>query len=349
MIVLKIDRVKRRVRLIPESSVDLLNLYRVVDVGDVIYSETTREIKRERAYGPADSERIRVRIGLRLENKAADPLMRRVSFLGVILYASEELDILKKHHTIHVERGRAIEIESRDRFPQLLAIARASRRGKKRSLLCISVDDEVLSLAQISEAGVRVIKTTRHSGAGKMGNYSSVINQEEVVREIADHASRVMEQSEGVEVVLIGPAVASDMFLRLLRRVSPDLHRAVKRRVNVSSGGEEGIREALRRGALGEDFKPLKDAMIVEEVIERASMMPERVAMGLAEVSASVGKRQARSVIVSEDYVWSNLADERLATILSEAEGGGVDLRIVLSETEAAEKINAFGGIIALR
>jgi len=60
--VLEVDEVGRRVKLVPELSVDLVNVYRSVKAGDLVFAKTTREIKKERARAyTATSIRITVR------------------------------------------------------------------------------------------------------------------------------------------------------------------------------------------------------------------------------------------------------------------------------------------------
>ncbi|MEM4536460.1 MAG: hypothetical protein QXP92_04395, partial [Nitrososphaerota archaeon] len=102
--------------VLPENTLDLLNIFRLVSIGDVMYSETNREIKKERADGRFDSERVSVTFGIMVEKKFVDPLLRRISFTGRIVYESRELDLVGKYHTVHVVPGVELKIESRERF-----------------------------------------------------------------------------------------------------------------------------------------------------------------------------------------------------------------------------------------
>ena len=56
MIVKNVDPLKRSIKLMPESGLDLLNIFRLVKIGYEIYSETSRELKMERISGKVDSE-----------------------------------------------------------------------------------------------------------------------------------------------------------------------------------------------------------------------------------------------------------------------------------------------------
>ena len=64
MIVKDVDSLKRSIKLMPESGLDLLNIFRLVKIGYEIYSETRREIKKERISGKEDSARVRGNLGI---------------------------------------------------------------------------------------------------------------------------------------------------------------------------------------------------------------------------------------------------------------------------------------------
>ncbi|MEM2613660.1 MAG: hypothetical protein QXI27_01050 [Nitrososphaerota archaeon] len=347
MRVINIDKLKRRIKLIPESSIDLLNIYRLVEPGDIVYSETTREVKKQRASGDIDSERVILKIGIEVSKKTVDPLMKRISLLGIVTYVDRDIDIIKKHHTIHIEQEKPIEIESRKNFPYILSLAKSAAARLTSEILCISIDDEKFALIHISNAGIKILRTKDLTPLVKnlphnQDNDTFIKNVEEVIK--------ILEEELGprrkVEVILLGPSVIIERFSKELKSNRREFGRLIRRHVNASSGGIEGLLEAMRSGAIGKHLKPLEDAFIVEDAIRRASKYPESTKMGLEEVFRSINTGNRGLVLVTEDYLWRSLEDSRIQTILSEAERGKIELRIILSGTEAAEKIDSFGGII---
>lgn len=349
MRVVSIDRLKRRVKLIPESSIDLLNIYRLVEPGDIVYSETTREVKKERASGEIDSERVRVKIGIEVNKKTADPLMKRISLLGIITHIDREIDIIKKHHTIHVEIDKPIEIESKKNFPYLISLAKSATTKTMNDILCISIDDEKFAIIHVSNSGVKILRTRElHPPVKTLPHYQEDDSFQKNVEEVIKIFEEEVVPRRKIEVILLGPSVIIERFSRELKSRRQELGRLIKRHINASSGGIEGFLEAMRTGAIGKHLKPLEDAFIVEEAIRQASKAPETTKMGLEEVFRAINNGKRGLILVTEDYLWSSLEDTRIQAILSEAEKGKIELRIILSDTEAAEKIDSFGGIVMI-
>lgn len=349
MKVLNIDKIKRRIKLIPETSIDLLNIYRLIEPGDIIYSDTTREVKKHRASGNVDSERIKIKIGIEVVKKIVDPFMRRISLLGTIKHTDKEIDVVKKHHTIHLELEKPIEIESRVRFLLILSLAKSTFRRVMHEVLCISIDDEKFAVIHISNSGVKILRTRELSLPVKgILQYQEEDTLSKNVDEVIKVIEEEVESRRKLELILLGPSVIIEKFSKEIKAKRPEIGRLIKRQIRASSGGIDGLLEALRMGSIGRHLKPLEDAFIVEEAIRQISKISEKAKMGLEEVTKALGNGKRGLVLITEDYLWKLLDDERINSILSEAQKGRLELRIILSETEAAEKLDAFGGIVLI-
>jgi protein pelota len=347
MRILGLDKKRGWIRIAVTTTIDLLNIYRQIRPGDVVYQETTREVKKERASGEIDSERRSLKLGIEVENKSADPLTRRVSLRGRIVYVDQEIDVLKKYHTLHLERGSVFEVESRERLPYLLRIAESSGSGVERDVAAISVDDENIALVRISNEGLRIVKTAEWGRGAKLPGYA-VREDSKAVDEVVEELKRLVEA--GVRrVVVVGTSLHADEFVKEVKRRDAGLATLIRRRVTTNIGGLDGLREALRRGVLGEDLKPLADALAVERLIELATKRPEKVYMGVEEVYAACRAGQRLEVLVTEDFIWQNLDSEKLNSILDAYEKGAIGLRILLPGTEAAEKVGGLGSIVGFR
>ncbi|MEM0482661.1 MAG: hypothetical protein QXM16_07255, partial [Nitrososphaerota archaeon] len=113
-------------------------------------------------------------------------------------------------------------------------------------------------------------------------------------------------------------------------------------------GGVDGIREALRRGVLGEELRPLADAIQVEKAMRVILKHPEHIHMGLEEVARACRTSRGALVLATEDFIWENMDNDLLDEILSRAEKGIIKFRAILTDTEASDKINSLGGIICI-
>lgn len=350
MIVKDVDSLKSSITLTPESGLDLLNIFRLVKIGYEIYSETSREIKKERISGKVDSERVRVTLGIEVEGKTVDPLMRRISFAGRIVYESKPLDLLGKHHTIHLYPGVTLRIRSQKEFERLKAFA-SSYHGRKRGerMLCISIDDERVAIAEFTGTGLNKLYSKSFPSTDKTVSWG----EREIKRIFGDMVSTLKDyfsKNKESNVIIIGPKIFVDDFMNFLKNSEKSILRRVKKIYHSSVGGEDGIREAMRSGVLkdlADLLKPIRDSVEVERFIKQMSRNPEKVALGFREVLEAWKLRAVEKILVSESFLWSHIVDENLDKLLNVAEGGKLDLQVLLDGLEASEKIMGFGGIVA--
>ena len=350
MIVKNVDPLKRSIKLMPESGLDLLNIFRLVKIGYEIYSETSREIKKERISGKVDSERVRVTLGIEVEGKTVDPLMKRISFAGRIIYESKPLDLLGKHHTIHLYPGIELVIRSQKEFERLKAFA-SSYAGRRRGqrMLCISIDDERVAVAEFTGTGLNKLYSKTFPSTDKSISWGErEIKRifEDVVSTLKDYFSRNKESN----AVIIGPKIFVDDFMNFLKNSEKSILKRVKRIYHSSVGGEDGIREAMRSGILkdlADLLKPIRDSVEVERFIKQMSRNPEKVALGFREVLEAWKLGAVEKILVSEGFLWDHIIDEDLDKLLGVAERGKLDLQVLLDGLEASEKIMGFGGVVA--
>ena len=350
MIVRSIDPLKRSIKLVPESGLDLLNIFRLVRIGYEIYSETSREVKKERVSGKVDSERVRVVLGIEVEGKTVDPLMRRISFAGRIIYESRPLDLLGKHHTIHLYPGIELRIRSRREFERLRAFASSySGRGRGGRILCISIDDERVAVAEFMGTGLKKLYSKTFPSTDKSLSWG----EREIKRIFGEVASTLRDyfsKNRESKAIVIGPRIFVDDFMNFLKNSEKSLLKRVERVYHSSVGGEDGIREAMRSGILrdlADLLKPVRDSLEVERFIEQMSRNPEKVALGFREVLEAWKLGAAEKILVSEAFLWNHVVDEDLDRLLEAAERGRLDLQVLLDGLEASEKIMGLGGIVA--
>jgi len=346
--VLEVDEVRRRVKLIPESSVDLVNIYRSVSAGDQVIAETTREIKRERATGEVDSRRVSVRIGIEVERKSADPATKRISFLGRIVSAEGYEDLLKKHHTVHVERGREVEVVSREGFARFAAIARSARSAPARRLLVLSADDERAVLVLISDEGTRLLRQAESFSGVKFSGYGGTSSPIEAVRQVLDGIDETVERHGVGELVVVAPSALLDSVSNEVKRALSGRVEVRRRTVPASSGGLEGLAEVLRRGGLGRDLRPLADALLVESLLDRVARSPEGFGFGLKDVLRMLEEGRLGYVLVAEEFLWQRIDDGDLDRVLRAAESGSIGIRVLLSGGEDHERVMGLGGVVGI-
>lgn len=346
MIIERVDAAKRRIELMPESSLDLINIFRLIKPGDIVYSKTSRELKKERASGKIDSERVQVILGVEVESKSADPLMKRIRLSGKIVYESRDLDLIGKHHTITIYPGVPLKIESQKDFERIRSFAEGYRERTGDRIICISLDDEDLAVAELSNKGVKIAYSKSLPRVDKLIQWG-----EQELEQFFGEVIKAIKSLPEAGLLLIGPKIFLERFIVHLKEHERDLLKRIVCSLSTSIGGEAGIREALKSSAIPEhlkNLKPFKDTLEAENFIRIMSSDPEMVAIGLDEVYEVWSLGAVGKILIAEPYLWNNLENEKLEKILEQAERGKLELHVLMDGLEASEKIASIGGIVAL-
>ncbi|MCS7109907.1 MAG: hypothetical protein NZ956_00360, partial [Candidatus Caldarchaeum sp.] len=343
--VLKISPLKRLVSVVPETTLDLLNVYRVVEAGDLVYSLTSRELKKERRDGSVDSVRVTVELGVELLEKRLDPMVKRVDLHGVIRYESKELGLVGKHHSIHLGVGDEITVESRKNYPRLEAMAkyyRANTMGKETAL--ILVDDESIAVYAAGPPGMKqVYRRTFTEGKREPEERAKAVKKA--------YGEAVEKIGEKVDVYVFGPSVLVDEFASFVKREKPDFLNRVKRTGFVSATDSAGVSELLRSGALHElreMVKAVADMEEVEELMKTLATEPSKAAVGFREVANALRMRAVEKLLAAEEYLWNHLENPDVSSMIEGAETSAAVVRVISTGTEASEKLVSLGGVAAL-
>ncbi|MEM1948460.1 MAG: hypothetical protein QXY84_03310 [Candidatus Caldarchaeum sp.] len=345
MRVLKVSPLKRFVSVVPETTLDLLNLYRVVDVGDLVYCVTSRELKKERRNGSVDSMRVMVELGVEVADKKLDPMMKRVDFLGVIKYESRELGLVGKHHSIHVSVGDEISIETRKNFPKIEAMAKYYRGTQTaKNVNIILVDDESIAVYSAGGKGLRTLfQKTIVEGKREPEQRSTLLKK---------LYTEALDKIGGEEDIYVyGPSVLVDEFLNTVKRKKPDVYRRIRKTGYVSTTDYAGLSELLRAGGLSElreTVKTVADVEDVEQLLKILATEPMKAAIGVRESLNALQMNAAEKILLAEDLLWQKIDDEQVASLLDKAESYGTAVRVISSGSEASEKLLSLGGVAAL-
>jgi len=349
---LKHDERRGIMVLLPEDVDDLWALYVAIEPGDIVRARTTRE-KRIKAEGQKGrrGKRISVKLGVEVEKKAFDALMKRLRLLGIIREAPYELEgELGKHHALNIKPGMALEIqkEAWGRY-QLDVIKRACSK-KPKPLIVISLDDEDYCIALVGMRDVEVLAEGRNTTTAGAPSKEEALKP--FFREVLDALKRAWEEHRR-PIAIIGPSLERDLFLSALRREHPELAKEVVSTRGVSTGGLSGIYEALRAGVL---VKALSEARLVEEaeaireLLARLGRGEGSVAYGLDDVryACSVG---AVELLLISDAVLRDADDAlrlELENLMIDVEAKKGRVMIVGSSHEAGRNLLSLGGIAAL-
>jgi protein pelota len=345
----KISPLKRLVTAVPETTLDLLNLFMVLEVDDMVYAEVSREMKKERRDGSVDSERVRLEIGLQLERKSLNPMMKRLELLGIIRYESRKLGLLGKHHSIHVNVGTEITVESRKNYVRLESMARYYRQQPENKIAVVLLDDEGVSALLLGPHSAETLYNKRVSATGKEDPDERFKTLNNLYSSAAAALGEKLDTK--TEILLFGPAVYLEDFRKHLREHAGDLLDCVKKSGYVSDSTAAGLSEILRSGMLseyGERLKMVTDSKALEELLARLASSPDKVAIGFDEAVAALEMAAVEKLLVGEDFLWERLHEEGVAGMLEKAGATGASVQVIASGSEPSDTLSSLGGVVAL-
>ncbi|MEM4536461.1 MAG: hypothetical protein QXP92_04400, partial [Nitrososphaerota archaeon] len=224
-------------------------------------------------------------------------------------------------------------------------------RRRSRRIICITLDNEGVAVSEFSNLGLRVLYSKNIPSRTKMYEEFVEDSTYEVFDEVVKLMQGILKEDKDVDIALLGSSISVEKFVGYLgRKNAKNVLEKIKKKGYTSLGREEGLREALRSGELreyAEELKPVKDSIEVEDFIREMSGNPEKVALGLKEVLEAAKMKAVEKVLISESFLWESIIDERLSSLLDEAEHGRIKLRVILNGLEASDKIRGLGGIVA--
>ncbi|CAJ0640236.1 13362_t:CDS:2 [Entrophospora sp. SA101] len=95
------------VTLCPEEMEDMWHVYNLITVGDKLKATTLRRVQRENSTGTVDSQRIRLTLGISVNNIDFDPQGGILRIRGRVILENKHVKVsMGSYHTIDLELNR---------------------------------------------------------------------------------------------------------------------------------------------------------------------------------------------------------------------------------------------------
>jgi protein pelota len=335
MRVLHQDRRTGEIRLKIQNADDLWHLHNLVEAGDLVRAFTYR---REEAVTdklrPERGEKVRVKLGIRVDQTEYQDFSDRLRITGVIEEGPQDLG---RHHTLNVGVDDDLTIVKEWREHHLRRIQEAVEATDRPLVSVLAIDDEEALIAEIHQMGIREVAVIRAERQGKM--FPGADTRAAYFQEVL---SKLSSMNLGFALLVIGPGFEREDFAKFVRERNPEL--APKIRLHgTSQAGMAGIHEAMKAG-LGakviEETRVAQETRLVEKLLEEIGK-GGLYAYGPDEVRISVDAGAVETLLVTDSKV-KDLAVEDLMRRVESARGRVV---IVSSRHEAGKKLEALGGL----
>ncbi|TLZ73249.1 MAG: mRNA surveillance protein pelota [Methanobacteriota archaeon] len=284
MRVLHRDAKTGEVRLKIQNADDLWHLCNLVEAGDLVRAFTYR---REEAatdkVRPERGEKVRIKLGIRVERVEYQDFSDRLRISGVIAEGPQDLG---RHHTLIVGVDDDLTIVKEWRDHHLRRIEEAVEATERPLVTVLSIDDEEALIAVIHQMGIREVATIHSEHHGKM--FPGPDTRAAYFQEIL---SKVSAMDIGMALLVVGPGFEREDFARFVgakileeTRVAQETRLVERLLEEVAKGGlfaygPDEVRTAVDAGAvetlLVSDEK-VKD-LSVEDLMRRVESARGRV------------------------------------------------------------------------
>ncbi len=351
MKILSLNAKERELVIRIERLEDLYWLTGIVEQGDLVTAVTTRKIR----VGGRESnktERISMKLTLRVEKITIDPYSYRTRISGIILECPEKYSVKGRHHTINVKEGSTIKIIKTEWHSAFLTLLeRAKKASSIGTILLMAMDEEKAVVGSVDEYGLRKLVEVESQipskGAGDLDRYS---HERAYFKKLADIIQEYLDRFKSKAIIVAGPGFMKEKFMSYLSEKRPELA-SITKIGHASSATMNGLEEILKRGEfkkLLQEISLILHSELMEEFLFRISKKRNLVAYGLDDVRMAINAGAAEKVLILDKLLFSPKNKAQILNILDMCEKTRAEFHIFSSKGEPGRLLQNFGGIAAL-
>lgn len=341
---IRVDYDKGILEIKPFSGEELWKAFHLIDEGDRALAETTRVVK----VGEEEKVRRKVLIKIVVESVEFDVSSESIRLRGRVIECPEDLEGVKGHyHTLSMGVGDRLILEKQEISPIQRRIL--SQEVNTQRFIVVAIELGVSTIALVKDYGIVESIEVEQDMPGK--NFPA--EREALLKRFFHETAKVLKEAwlrEKPMIVLIGPSVICESFLRFMKEEYKDIHSAVVGCFHASGGTLSAVNEFLRSGEMktvAKELKSIDEMVAVEELLK--NMAEEKAVYGIEETWKAVGRGAVDHLVIHAKLA-SKSRDilNRVADMMRLVEAYGGKVTIVSGRHESAEKLRSIGGIGAI-
>lgn len=342
MITKQID--ENSISVIAEDSDDLLNLRRIIKVGDRLVGDTSRVIKQDKDYSRPDrGERIKVRIALTVEKISLDDVLDRLRVGGTISESSNEAVPHGSHHSFILKINDGITITKKAWLPIEKKLLKSNIQT---GFLLVAIDTGDCGIARLKGTHLEFIPNLYSGSGGK--RYKTNFNIEKFFEQIQGAALPIIKEKD--TIVIFGPGETRKKFANYIQNSKLGRKHKIQVVDGIDSGGEDGIYTFTKSQAMKDimsESKLAKVSAMIDETMVLANKKSRKFTMGFEE-TAKANEYGAIDSLIFSDKIIQTHDEEKVIEFLNDAESKGVKTYSVDSTTDIGLRVTGLGGIVSL-
>jgi protein pelota len=328
---------------------DLWYLSDIISEGDTVISKTKRRMEQERDVKRAErGEKITITLGVKVDSVEFDRNVDRLRIGGTVVSGPESVPA-GSYHTLNVQPGMVVTVvKERWQAHELIRVKDAENVIKAKILL-VAMEEGYAELGILRNYGIKPAGTIRESISGK----DEIATQAaETQKFFAGVASAIENELEGLErVVIAGPGFVKDSFYKYLQEKKPGIAKLTVVE-SVSTGGQKGLEELVKRGVIERVVKEAKihsEVKYLNRLFEEISR-GELAAYGFDEVKKAVDSGAVEVLLVSNSLLKQYKIEKKggLENLIKAVEQMKGKVMLVSEEHELGKQFEGMGGIGAI-
>ena len=326
---MKVYTEKNETTFVITKQEDLWYLSKIIREKDFVSGTTIRVIKHKNSIRANRGEKRKIWAKIEVKNVNLQEILR---ITGIIRETNDENVELGSYHTFNIKVGDKIKLHRNLTIAEIKLVERAEEEVKK--VYVLSIEYGLAVFAEVKE-DVRILERIDYKV--KKHNESSLTN-------FFSKIQKCLEKYEIKELIICGPGFIKKYFVEYLQKSGKAGYKLFLE--DTGNGGERGIYEAIKRGAISKVRKKSRleeELNVFDKILEEISK-DGLVAYGIEEVfrCAEIGNIDTLMVLAEL------IKDEKVVKIIELVERNKGKILIIKEKGELTLQLKSLGGIAAL-
>lgn len=347
MRIVKQDKKRGVIEVVPETLDDLWHLSHIIEKGDLVSSLTSRRIQDSTGERLRSDRGIKKTffMGIRVEEISFHKYTGKLRATGTIERGPEDLVPLGSHHTLDLKLKNSVKIQ-KERWSRwnIKRLKDSIKSSKKPAALIIAIEDDVADIGIVRQYGMDYFGPIIGNISGKRIVQK---NRKQAINDFFMEVSDAIQGFKDVQAIIVaGPGFTKGEFNDFLNQKYPDIAKKVVLE-NTGAGGRSGISEVLKKGIIekmASEGRIAHEIRLVDEVLGEIGRSSKAVTYGKKEVTEAAQSGAVETLLVIDELV----RQRDIEKVMDMVENMGGKVMIISSEHDGGKQLVSLGGLAAL-
>ncbi|KAI2638318.1 pelota [Xylaria nigripes] len=352
--------------LLPTEPEDMWHANNLIGPKDIIKAHAIRKVTTESKTGSTTSERVHTELTIRVTSTFFDPVSSQLHVSGTVISENAFVNI-GQYHTLDLELNRPFTIWKKYGWDSVAreTLSDALRQDKDGVVAAVVMQEGIANICLITEFRT-VLKQRVESTIPKKRSAAS--DQDSGMRRFFDKTlstlTRCIDFSNPRPLLLASPGFVAGDFKKYIadegtRKADKSLMGLAKQAtvVHSSSGHLHSLNEILQSTEVTATMKEMKfskETRVMDDFFDRLRKDDGRVWYGTVPVEKAVREGavgRGGGVLLINNSLFRSLeiaTRKRYVSLVDKVKEDGGETRILSSDHESGQRLDALGGIAAL-